>query len=82
MAKGALRYLGSTARTPRRPHLAEYSYVRLRHDIQAEGTTYGAGTRGVIVHRHDDGIAYEVEFESPVFGVITLTAQDIQADHG
>ena len=35
--------------------------------------TYPAGCRGVIVHRHADGIGYEVEFEEPAFRVITLT---------
>jgi len=36
----------------------------------------------VIVHRHTDGFGYEVEFEQPAFRVLTLTASDIQPDHG
>ncbi len=62
--------------------LAEYAYVRLRHDVTSAGVIYETGSRGVIVHRHADGVGYEVEFEQPAFRVITLTAQDIQPAHG
>ena len=62
--------------------LAEYAYVRLLHAIEAGGTTYSAGTRGMIVHRHADGVGYEVEFEQPAFRVVTLTGRDIRPDHG
>ena len=61
--------------------LGEYSAVRLSHPVQLGGVTYPAGCRGVIVHRHADGIGYEVEFEEPAFLVITLTGSDIQPDH-
>jgi len=62
--------------------LLDYAYVRLRHDVSLAGVTYEAGARGVIVHRHADGVGYEVEFTEPAFGVVTLTAQDIQPEHG
>ena len=62
--------------------MTEYAYVRLRHDVTVGGVTYRTGVRGVIVHRHADGIGYEVEFEHPAFRVVTLTARDIQPDHG
>lgn len=61
--------------------LDAFSAVRLRHPVQVGGVTYPAGCRGVIVHRHADGIGYEVEFEEPAFRVITLTGSDIQPDH-
>ena len=62
--------------------LLDYAYVRLRHDVTLAGVTYKAGARGVIVHRHADGVGYEVEFEQPAFRVITLTGRDIRPDHG
>ena len=58
---------------------AEYSYVSLKHDVRVGDTEYKAGTRGVVVHRHADGIGYEVEFERPHFGVLTLMTADLDA---
>ena len=81
MAKEALR-ASRTVKDGHRPALAEYSRVSLRHDVEAGGATYAAGTRGVIVHRHADGIGYEVEFEHPAFRVITLTERDIRPVNG
>lgn len=72
----------AVARTPNAPaRLEEYSAVRLNHPVTAGGLVYPAGSRGVIVHRHPDGIGYEVEFEQPAFRVLTLTATGIQPDH-
>ena len=62
--------------------LLECAAVRLRHDVTSGGVTYEPGTCGVIVHRHADGIGYEVEFTEPAFGVVTLTAQDVWPDRG
>lgn len=59
-----------------------YSHVRLIHDVHAGNVTFPAGSRGVIVDCHNDGIGYEVEFETPAFRVLTLTAHDLAADHG
>ena len=58
---------------------AEYSFVVLAHEVAAGGVKYPSGTRGVVVHRHSDGVGYEVEFERPRFGVLTLTANDLIA---
>jgi hypothetical protein len=37
------------------------------------------GARGVIMASYADGLAYEVEFESPHHVVLTLEGKDIQA---
>lgn len=58
---------------------AEYSYVALTHEVIAGGVKYPSGSRGVVVQRHSDGVGYEVEFERPRFGVLTLTAKDLIA---
>ena len=68
-------------KTASEAELREYDFVRLRRDIHAGGATYRAGARGVIVHRHDDRVGYEVEFTAPVFRVLTLTARDLMPDH-
>ena len=80
MAKGAALAQPSSA-TKAAVLLTEYSFVRLNRPVNAGGVTYPAGSRGVIVHRHDDGIGFEVEFEQPAFRVITLTASDIRPDN-
>jgi hypothetical protein len=80
MAKDALS-VHSTAEPARESALGDYAYVRLHHAIQAGDTTYAPGTRGVIMHRHADGVGYEVEFEQPVFRVLTMTGRDIRPDH-
>jgi hypothetical protein len=80
MAKSAM-VARSAAKATATVLLDEYSTVRLSHPVQVGGVTYPAGCRGVIVHRHADGIGYEVEFEEPAFRVITLTGSDIQPDH-
>lgn len=79
MAKGAM-FAQTPVTATRTVLLAEYSFVRLNRPVTAGEVTYPAGSRGVIVHRHDDGLGYEVEFEQPAFRVITLTASDIQPD--
>ena len=85
MAKAALKVrtnAATTGATTSDAGLVDYTYVCLRHDVSLAGVTYRAGARGVIVHRHPDGVGYEVEFTEPAFRVITLTAQDIQPEHG
>jgi hypothetical protein len=77
VAKAALK-----VRTTADTGLLDYASVRLRHEVSLAGVTYKAGTRGVIVHRHADGVGYEVEFTEPAFRVVTLTAQDLQPEHG
>jgi hypothetical protein len=55
----------------------EYSSVILTRDIEEDGVTYPAGTRGVIVEVRDDGVNYLVEMNDPVFAVITVTVDDL-----
>jgi hypothetical protein len=74
--------VGTISDTTSDAALLEYAAVRLRHDVTSGGVTYKPGARGVIVHRHADGIGYEVEFTEPAFRVVTLTARDIRPDHG
>ena len=81
MAKAALKVRTNGATTAD-SGLLDYASVRLRHDVSLVGVTYKAGARGVIVHRHADGVGYEVELTEPSFRVVTLTAQDIQPEHG
>lgn len=57
--------------------LAEYAPVVLTRDVTAGGTVFAAGTSGVIVHCHRDGVGYEVEFTYPAFRVLTLTSDDL-----
>jgi hypothetical protein len=69
--------LSKPAGTP--PAIEEYAYVVLTRDVDADGVRYPSGTRGVVAHRHDDRVGYEVEFETPRFAVLTLTVRDIEA---
>ena len=84
MAKDALSFDQRTV--PKRAALPqsfdEFTYVKLRRPVVSGAVTYAAGTRGVVVHKHADGVGYEVEFEQPKFGVITLTYKDLRPDHG
>lgn len=57
--------------------LAEFAPVVLTREVRAGGAVFPAGTTGVIVHRHRDGVGFEVEVARPVFRVITLTADDL-----
>lgn len=45
--------------------LKEYAPVVLTRDVTARGAVFAAGTSGVIVHCHRDGVGYEVEFTRP-----------------
>jgi hypothetical protein len=81
VAKAALKVQTTGAMTAG-SGLLDYASVRLRHDVSLAGVTYKAGARGVIVHRHADGVGYEVELIEPAFCVVTLTARDIQPEHG
>ncbi len=57
--------------------LTEYAPVVLTRDVTAGGAVFAAGTSGVIVHCHRDGVGYEVEFTRPAFRVLILTADDL-----
>jgi hypothetical protein len=60
----------------------EYTTVVLTHDVLSLGVRIPAGSAGVIVHCHRDGIGYEVEFTQPAFRVVTLTAGDLEMPRG
>ena len=81
MAKAALK-APTTDATAADAALRDYARARLRHDVSLAGVIYQTGARGVIAHRHPDGVGYEVEFTEPAFGVVTLTRQDLQPEHG
>jgi hypothetical protein len=69
---------GTVSRSPHRSRaFAEFTTVALRRQVQYNGVTFPAGSRGVVVHRYKDGIGYEVEFSQPVEMVVTLTGSDL-----
>lgn len=59
--------------------LPEYALVRLRGDRDTPDGLVPGGSTGVIVWVHDNGAAYEVEFDTPVRTVVTLTTADFEA---
>jgi hypothetical protein len=58
-------------------HLAEFAPVTLRRLVYHGGVVFPAGTHGIVVHIHDGGAAYEVEFSHPAEMVLTLTTADL-----
>jgi hypothetical protein len=56
----------------------ELSEVSLTHAVEAEGFVMPSGATGVVMAAYADGLAYEVEFESPRHVVLTLEAADIR----
>ena len=56
----------------------ELSEVSLTHAIEAEGFVMPSGATGVVMAAYADGLAHEVEFESPHHLVLTLEAGDIR----
>jgi hypothetical protein len=75
------RKLATMIGAPAREESEEHPSVGLTHPVKHNGDTLPAGTPGVIVHRHSDGVGYEVEFETPEFAVVTLTGSDL-TKHG
>ncbi len=60
-------------------HFAELSVVALMHPISIEDKSLPAGSLGTVVAAYDDGVGYEVEFETPFHAVVTLEARDLMA---
>jgi hypothetical protein len=61
--------------------LKEYDLVELTAFIKRDAYSITPGTRGVIVHSHRNGVAFEVEFNNPTFDVVTVSPRDlIRAD--
>ena len=57
----------------------EFAMVRLKRPARGFGVLYPAGSVGAIVHRHADGIGYEVEFDSPKPGVATVVRDGLES---
>lgn len=56
----------------------EFARVILLRSVQRSGVTIPAGAVGVVVHRHVDGLGYEVEFAEPLEIVLTLTSDEFE----
>jgi hypothetical protein len=67
----------SSPRLPADPTFDDYALVRLRSVVGTDAGILLPGTIGTIVHRHDSGEAYEVEFVEPVAIVVTLRSDDL-----
>jgi len=67
----------SSPRLPADPTFDDYALVRLRSVVGTDAGVLLPGTIGTIVHRHDGGDAYEVEFAKPVAIVVTLRNGDL-----
>ena len=55
---------------------AEFTTVTLKRIVEVHGVTLPAGSRGVIMGVYDDGLAYEVEFDSPHV-VVTIEHENL-----
>jgi hypothetical protein len=78
MTESVMTFLAKdTQARPASAGLEEYGYVWLTRPVEYRGTKIPSGTRGVIVHKHADGVGYEVEFEQPVFAVVSLAGVDL-----
>jgi hypothetical protein len=69
--------MGFISTPAKRSGFVEFSPVTLKRTLVHKGATFPAGLRGVIVHKHSDGIGYEVEFSHPVEAVLTLKGEDL-----
>jgi hypothetical protein len=59
--------------------IAEMSLVRLGKPVQTRAGTVPAGASGNVVHIHDDGRAFIIEFYEPFHAVATAEADAIAA---
>jgi hypothetical protein len=57
----------------------ELSEVVLTRPIEVQGVSMPAGARGVVMAAWGDGLAYEVEFETPQHAVLTVEGEDLKA---
>jgi hypothetical protein len=63
--------------TPRA--IAELSVVRLSKSVQTKDGIVPSGAIGTVVHIHDDGRAFIIEFYEPFHAVATVEADAIAA---
>jgi len=61
----------------RQPLFADFTEVTLAHPVEAFDGVMPKGARGVVMAVYDDGLGYEVEFESPFHAVLTLEQGDL-----
>jgi len=54
----------------------ELTEVALKNAVTVQGVALPAGTRGVIMAAYADGLAFEVEFDTPHV-VVTIEARDL-----
>jgi hypothetical protein len=59
--------------------IPEFTEVTLKRVVHVLGVHLPVGARGVVMAAYADGLAYEVEFETPKHIVLTLEGADIQA---
>lgn len=59
--------------------IPELTEITLRRAVDRRGVHMPAGAHGVVMAAYADGLAYEVEFETPKHIVLTLEGTDIQA---
>lgn len=57
--------------------LTEFRPVVLRRAIIHRDVVFPAGTRGIVVECHEDGLGYEVEFAHPAEAVLSLARSDL-----
>jgi hypothetical protein len=59
--------------------IPELTEITLKRAVDRRGVHVPAGAHGVVMAAYADGLAYEVEFETPKHVVLTLEGTDIQA---
>jgi hypothetical protein len=59
--------------------IAELSIVTLGKPVQSKEGTVPSGANGAVVHIHDDGRAFIIEFYEPFHAVATAEADAIAA---
>lgn len=59
--------------------IPELTEVTLNRAVDRRGVHLPAGAHGVVMAAYADGLAYEVEFETPKHIVVTLEGTDIRA---
>lgn len=78
-AAWAARVLAMGTEMDRPEPIPEFTEVTLRRAVDRRGVHMPVGARGVAMAAYADGLAYEVEFETPSHVVLTLEGADIQA---
>jgi hypothetical protein len=60
--------------------IPDFTEVTLKRAVDVQGVHMPAGAHGVVMGAYADGLAYEVEFETPQHVVLTLEGKDIQRE--